>query len=380
MNTRFRMIAVILTTLLVAASSAWAIEFKNGTTVTVPAGTTLPDDLYAAGQTVDIGGTVDGDLFGAGSTVSLTGKTTHDAMLAGGTVTVLGTAGDDLRAAGGTVTVSGVVTDNASVAGGNITFASTSKIGRNLAVSGGSVVLGGTVVRSLIANGGQVTINGTVGGNALVNANKLAIGPTAVIRGNLVYTGPTKADIASGAKILGATTYHPIQKQVHRKAPAALFGLWLFSLIAAFIVGAVLLAVAPVHMASVADTVRSKPGMSILVGLILVIVVPIALLIIAITVVGIPLSLILLAGYLITLYVARIVAGLAIGRWIFGRTGNPNASLYVALIVGLLILWLLKAIPVIGWLVSFAALLLGLGAFAWQRYNMTKALRQEGRI
>lgn len=381
MNARFRIFVVALACLLLAATVCWGIEFRNGQMVSIPAGTTMPDDLYAAGQTVNIGGTVDGDLFGVGSTVTLSGKTTHDAMLTGGTVSVTGSIVDDLRAAGGTVDISGTVGDNASVVGGTVNIVETGKIARNLAVTGGSVNINGVVGKNLLISGGQVTINGKVNGSVIANnVGQLSIGPTAVIRGNLAYTSSQKASIASGAKILGATTYHPMAHRKHRRAPATLFGLWLLSLIGAFIVGVIMLAVSPVAVAAIADAARAKPWVALLIGFILVAVVPIALIIIGVTIIGLPLALILFAVYMISLYVARIVAGLAIGRWLFARTGNPNASLYGALAVGLLILWVLSAIPILGWAISSIALLLGLGALAGQRYTMMKTLRSEGRI
>ncbi len=379
MNTRFRTLAVVLI-LLLAALPVWAIEFRSGTTTSVPAGTTLPDDLYAAGQIVDIAGTVDGDIFGAGQTVTLSGSTTHDAMLAGSMVNLTGTAGDDLRAAGGTVNISGAVTDSASLAGGTVTLAGNGRIGRNLGATGGTVLINGAVARNVSVTGGQVTINGRVGGDVVANASKLNIGSGAVIRGNLVYTSSQRATIAPGAKILGTTTYHQMVKKERRRAPGALFGLWLISLIGAFIVGSLILALSPVASVAAADTARSRPWISILVGFIILVAVPIALVIIAITIIGLPLALILLAAYLIMLYIANILAGFAIGRWIFDRARRPNVSLFLALLVGLVVLWILTAIPVLGGLIGFIALLIGLGALATQRYTMMRTFRQEGRI
>jgi len=89
---------------------------------------------------------------------------------------------------------------------------------------------------------------------------------------------------------------------------------------------------------------------------------------------------ILMAAYLISVYLSRAFVGLAIGRWLFRRLGRESVSPYLGFFVGLIILWLLIAIPFVGWLIHLLALLLGLGALATVRHAMMKDLRAEGRI
>ena len=54
-------VAAALVALLFAVKAAQAMEFRNGDTVVVPAGTTIDDDLIATGESVVIAGRVRGE-------------------------------------------------------------------------------------------------------------------------------------------------------------------------------------------------------------------------------------------------------------------------------------------------------------------------------
>ena len=371
-------VGVAVVALGIGLAPACATEFRSGNTVVVAGGTTLDDELYAMGQNVTIFGDVTGDLLAFAGQISTRGKIGQSASLAGGNVDVGGPIGSNLRATGGEVTLSGTIADNASVFGGTVVFGKTSSVGRDLQAAANELRIEGSVGRNVLASGGEVTLNGKIGGNVTVNAGQLTIGPDAVIRGNLTYTAPQKANIAQGARILGEKTYQPTRE----KRPAWIWksALWVWSFLALFQVGAIMIAVAPVTTRGAADKVTGASWLSLLAGFILLTVVPMVILFLLVTLIGIPLGLILLAMYVLMIYFSRAFAGLAIGRWLFARFGRPEMSLYVDLLVGLLILWLLMTIPFVGGLIHVVAILLGLGALAVQRYSLMREMRAEGRI
>lgn len=352
-------LSIILAVLAIAVPGL-ASQFRSGSAVSIPNGTIVPDDLYAFGQSVNVAGTINGDLIASGGNVSLSGRTAQSALVAGGQLTITGKIGNDLLAAGGSLDVSGPIADNATI-------------------TGGTVAVRGSVGRDLTVAGGEVTVDGKVGGNVMANAGSLIIGPNAVIHGNLVYSSGKQATISPGAKIVGRTMYQPItpQKRAH-PVLKALF--WVGSFLALFLVGVLLIALAPTAASCSADRMLSAPWYSLLIGFIILVVMPVAILIVAATLIGIPLALILLAAYLIMVYIARAYAAIGIGRWLFARFGSPNMSLYADLLVGMLILWLLMAIPFIGWFISLIALLLGLGAVAAHRCMFMRDLRREGKL
>jgi hypothetical protein len=110
--------------------------------------------------------------------------------------------------------------------------------------------------------------------------------------------------------------------------------------------------------------------------------VPIAVVALFVTGIGVPLGLILLAGYLVALLLAYLVAALFVGM--FGaerlrRERQPvpsRGALVLRLLAALVVLGIVRLVPVLGGLVSFAALLFGMGALGIQLY---RAYRGEGR-
>ena len=72
----------------------------------------------------------------------------------------------------------------------------------------------------------------------------------------------------------------------------------------------------------------------------------------------------------VALYVAKLPIAVWAGGRLLALAGRPDASSYAAMAVGILVLYLLFAIPWIGWLMWLAAAWLGFGAMvlAGRRY------------
>ncbi len=81
-----------------------------------------------------------------------------------------------------------------------------------------------------------------------------------------------------------------------------------------------------------------------------------------ILIITIPLAFLVILIWLIALYVAKLPVALWLGRWALRAISSGFESRVAALVVGLLILYVLFAIPVLGWFVWFACLFVGLGA------------------
>ncbi len=107
-------------------------------------------------------------------------------------------------------------------------------------------------------------------------------------------------------------------------------------------------------------------GVAILAG------VPMAIFLIAITLVGLPASLMLLVVYLVAIYLAKIWVGAFLGRVLLKPPGTAKSDWLLGLLVGLLILTIIGFIPYFGGLVRLGVVCLGLGAFAWQLYRVSR--------
>ncbi|HEX2948630.1 MAG TPA: hypothetical protein VHV83_03535 [Armatimonadota bacterium] len=343
---RWFFVLLILTT----AVPSLAVVLRSDGTVTVPSGQVINDDLVISGGTVQMMGTVNGDL-----------------VIAGGTVEVDGPVHGSLVVAGGNVTVRSAVDGSIYMAGGIIQLFST--VGRNVVVAGGTLNgdRGMVVGRDLVASGGDVTVAGTVRRNLRGSFGTLKLTDSARVGGNLTAM-TSNPQIAAGAVISGTKRITSQPGGRHAGRGLGVFGWFLWQLmwgIALYIVGAIFIAIAPRITAQTQSVLRAHPWASLLTGLIIFAVVPVIFVILLITLVGIPLAFILLGVYFIVIFLSPIFPAIFLGRLILR---DPNRSLYVALLVGLAVLVIIRLIPFLGSLVTFIAILLGIGALflAWQ--------------
>jgi hypothetical protein len=331
--------------------SALRDRFRGGDTVLVPANETVPHDLYVAGGSVRIEGRIEGDLFVGGGTVDVSGPVTGDVFIGGGTVTVTGPVGRHLRVAGGNVTVGGPVQLDLMAASGALVIRSGARVGGDLIFSAGQMNLDGTVAGGVLGSAQAYTKTGSIAGS-----EEVTITPS--------QPEPRQRQ--------APTTARRILDQVRRYAAIVLLG-------------ALLLLVPPRLVQAGATRLRERPLPSlgfgalgfvgffaVLLGLLIgmfVLAIPLGILglggLVATVVLGVLLGSAVLsyAFFVVLAFVAAAVVGLLIGQLVLQRL-NPAgaANQYVALLLGVLVVVVLTAIPVVGGLLGAVVALLGLGA------------------
>ncbi len=335
-------------------------------------------DLLAAGGTVHVGAPVAESAILAGGNVSIDGPVGDDVIAAGGDVVLRGHAGDDARLAGGTVRITGHVDDDATAAGGTVRIERDGVVGGQASLAGGEIVVSGTVGR-LRAAGGRVTIDGTVRGDANVDSGSLDIGPTARIEGNVLHRGRREPRIDPAARIGGRVEHQPTAAPRRRVLSVVA---WLLFLPALFVTGVAAILVFPRFTPAAARTIETDPWRSLGVGALALFGAPALILALLVTGIGLPLGLVLLAGYLVALLVGYLVAALFLGIAVTGRLrGQREAppsrgALVLRLLAALVVLAILRFVPILGSLVSFAALVFGLGALLVRVYRTYRGAGQ----
>lgn len=124
----------------------------------------------------------------------------------------------------------------------------------------------------------------------------------------------------------------------------------------------VLAAIFPSQLGTVAEASFSRPGMSILLGFVLwLLVLPVALLLVmtCIGIVLIPVQIILLAT---TAILGRASISAALGKKIGEIAHRPVASIVGAAALGALVIGLIRAIPILGPVIVFILTTMGVGA------------------
>jgi hypothetical protein len=269
------------------------------------------------------------------------------------------------------VTVDGTVGRNARVCGGRVEIGPKADIAGGVSIAGGEVHLEGAVKRYVQIAGGQVRIDGTVGGDVVVTSGSLELGPNARIGGKLRYRSREElqrdpaAQVAGGVERAGKSAQAIVhaERRVHRAAGFV----WTVGLIVA---AAVLVAALPGFTTRVAATLRSRAAMSLLIGFIALVCIPVLAIVLFVTLVGIPLALLTLAAYAALLLLGHVVTGIGLGDWALARFRAGDAARtgwrIGAAIVALLAIAILARIPFLGGLVTFLVLIAGVGALLMQ--------------
>lgn len=328
------------------------------------------DDLFAAGSRVRVSGESVGDAIAAGSDVRLTGTIGGDVVAAGRKLVLQGAVGGDLYAAAGDLQVDGTVAGNARLAGSHVGLGSSGEVTGGMSAAGSEVEVAGRVGRYLQIAAADAIIDGFVGGDVEVTGRELQIGPQAVIEGTLTFRGPAPPEVATGAQVRGGVRHLQREGFAARNMDGNLraafgAGAWLW-LAGWLIAGCVLIAAFPDISRALTQAVRTRPGGSLLSGLLVLVGVPVVILILVVTLVGIPLGLVLLALYLVWLPLGYVAAAAALGEWLLLRLRRGRELVQreriLAFAGALLALFLLARVPVAGKLLAGLVLLAGMGS------------------
>jgi len=419
---------------LTFASSAQAFDGRGGDRIVIAADEVVNDDLYVTAQEFILDGTVNGDVLAFGQTSTINGTVDGDLMAAAQTVIVNGTVTGSIRIAGAVL----VLGENASVegdvigAGSSLEVKQGSGIGQDLVFAGAQILLAGDVARNVKVASSAFELRSTVGGNVEAQVGEagqagppptmfmpqspvsvptvkpgLTLDPSARIEGDLEYTQSAELAFPAGVVAGQATRNEPATdpNAVREPTTGEKISKWgvdlLRTTITLLLIGLLLLWLFPFFMRTLSGKLQSAFLPSLGWGIvayaafffiILVIIVGIiagGLLFGVLTLGGLAgtvvslglLSLLaLIVGFvLVTSFVAKIVFGQALGRWLLART-NPSLAehrfwpMVIGVIITVVIIALLSfpLIPgILGGLLNFLVILLGLGAFwLWGRERM----------
>ena len=329
----------------------------------------VPDNAYLAGTDITIAAPLPADVAAAGGAITLRGPVAGDALLAGGTVSVDGEIAGDLRAFGGQISVSAPVAGDLALAGGSVVASTTAADTRIIA---GTVRLNGSG-GSAVVYGADVHLSGVFMGDVeVIASDRLTLAEGTVIRGSLEYDAPQQAEIPSTASIeggvvyTGASSYLPTVEQAKTFALAGASVFFVVRIFAVLIAAALLAGLFPAFSQAVADRALSRtPGrfaLLALLGFAVVFAAPVLIFILLVSFVGMAAAFLILAAYALLLMLgylyAGVLAGAALSRGILKR----SMVTWKLALLGMLVLYLIGVIPVIGGAVTFVLFLAATGS------------------
>jgi len=167
-------------------------------------------------------------------------------------------------------------------------------------------------------------------------------------------------------------------KHQHEKDPNYLAkGLfWIISTIALIFVGLLFNYFLPKQTGEIVSTIDGSIWKSLGIGLIFLIAAPLCIIISLCTAIGIPAGVIAAFLYIIMIYISRVYVALWIGRKLFGNFKESfTVFFFWPFMTGTIIIGILLFIPVIGWILRFFLLFIGLGAMWQVLWNSVKPVK-----
>ncbi len=355
------------------------------------------DDLSIFAGDISISGRIGGDVEIFGGEITVDASIGEDARLVGGSVHLSGSVVGDVEAIAGNVEIRSDIAGNAELAGGLVNIYgpiggatsvgagviefNSSFIGRgDIEAIGEEIVFRGVAEQNVDFTGEDIMIYGRIDGDLSTHAEHLTIGPNAVIIGNLMHRGPDAPEISPEATITGSVSFsemdfesefrrlHDLDFDIDTGPLRFVFGAAF--VVSAFLLGLLVIALAPRSTARIAGRFREKPALSGIIGLALFAFSPMIFatlfVLLLVTVIGIPLALLLATLYFPFLFLAYAFGAIAVGDMIFNQRrrelgfGMRALSLLVVLFAAAAI----GMVPFLGFTAGLILMCIGLGAWA----------------
>ena len=340
---------------------------KADDTIIVRADEVIDDDFFAGGNEVVIEGTINGDVYVGANRLTVNGTVNGDVIAGAQTTVITGTIRDDLRVGGNTINLIGAdIGDSVSVAGNELSIDRDSRVGGGLIFGGVSLFLDGSVGRGIMSGSDSVRVDGPVGNTVRVAATNITIDQDAVIAGDLNYKSDNEAEIFG--EIAGEVTRSEgfsvdFNTESFFRWFVVGYNIWAF--IGAAIIGLLALLLVPQLFKKAHANFIKKPWQTIGVGAVAVLATIPAVILLMVTVFGIPLAILTLVLWMLGIYFAKFFVAYSVGSLILKEIRKKETGgisvMYLAMIIGLVLYYLLRLMPFVGILVRFATVLIGFG-------------------
>ena len=414
---------------LALAGPVTAFDGRSQETITVREGEVINDDLILIGKDIVVNGTVNGDLLAFGNNVTVNGKVNGSLVLAA-RIATLNAAVSGSVYGGAAALVFGpnaAVGRNVYCGAYSIETAEGSLVKRDVVLAAYQVILGGELARDAAVAAAALELNGTVGGDVKAAVGDpsgqgmrywspsqymqdlpsplqpgLRVGSAAQLRGKLTYTSRAEQTGAIAVQPQGGVVFHleePAKQPEMRTTVRVDFGAWLWrwfigrvrEFLTLVILGALVLWKLPATLKTVAEKARARPLPALGWGLVVILVAGIGSIVVGLAILALALLLALvtlggLAGpvlgvgmpalglaislcSLLVTYGSKLVVAYLVGALLLRKLLPTHAGdKRIELALGIVIYLLVRAVPVVGWLVSVLVTLVGVGAM-WLAYR-----------
>jgi len=349
---------------------AHAIYLASGDVLNLPKEKKIDETAMVAANNLVVDADINGDLLCAGKDVTINGNIKGDVLCAAQSLRVNGSVDGNVRVISQSTEINGNVSRNVYDLSQTLTIAKFTVIKGDIIFGVQNVDLRGVLGRDMLGAAEQLTISGSLLRNAKVAGTKINLIDPAKIGGNFEYFIDSAGLASVNQKnIKGEIIRHEIvraetqEKDFKQFSKAAMITGKIFWLISTFILGFALIYFLRQGVLDRTRTITHKPFATGLIGFATLILTPIAICLLLISFIGIPLAIVLLLEYIMSIIIATIYPTIIVGGWIILKLSKRKYSGYGwPLVAGTLAFGLILLIPVIGPIVGFIFLCLGLGA------------------
>ncbi len=317
---------------------------------------TYTGNLYLNAPIININSNLKGELYAISNYVNINDFVEQDIGVIASDFTLIGTAGNNLRVIARNVKIDGPIFSEAIILGRNVEFTNSSVVVGPVNIQATNVIIDGKFNDGASIKADKVTLNGEIDGNATIEAAVFIMGPNAKVTGDLSSNRMIQKDDRIGGNVIKfADKYSP------ENAMSITFGKIIFFLIIIFI-GAAAILVSKKYSERVVKATCGRFWLSLLVGLLAILIVPVAGFLLLFTIIGIPITILLALTYIGALILALAFSAMLLGRLDLKmfQSKRKNA-LWLELIIGAIILALLSFIPVIFWIVLVILMMTAVG-------------------
>lgn len=326
-------------------------------------------DAAVAAGSVRVIGVVRGDVLIASGDIQILGDVGGDIRAVAGQYEQTGTAKGEVSLAAGSIVLDGVVGDDFWAIGEDVELRGESRIDQDARLAGEDVLIKGRIDGDLDVVADQVAIDAQIGGDVVIDARRIVIGPDATINGQLRWRSQAAPIISPDAIIQGG-----VNGKIEKPPPwrwrgqggqekGVFANTWLQRLaiaFSAFLLGAIILIVAPKWTGLAVSGARQQPGRAILAGIAAMTLSAILLAILGVSIVGLPVALVLLFALPLAAAIAFTISALGLGGLLL-ELAPRRSTKWGHLVLGVSVLSLAGILPWIGGLVAPGAICFGLG-------------------
>lgn len=313
-----KLLIILFIFLFFNPESTEAFDFKSGTDLNINDENISKENLYLLGGNVIFDKIFEKDVFSVSGKSFIDGTIFGDLQVISGESFVNGEIFGDSRIIGGTVNINGNTNEDLVIISGKTKINQGSIINGEALIFSGEVLIEGQILDDLKITAGTVTINGEILGDVEITAQDLNIGSQADIKSDFVYFSPKRASISSGAQISQKLNYNQIERinenELVKKTVLNFVNFWtVIKFLAGLFTAFILIYVFRMFSQKTSNIGVENYIKCFLIGLLSILLIPIAVIILTASLFGIPIAMILIFIYFMILILTAPVSGIIIG-------------------------------------------------------------------